>query len=846
MPNIFNISAGNNFLSVLRKATKEVFGLNEIELARSLFILPSKRAAAEFAKEIIAGSDKQIAIIPKIIAIGEIDAEDFTNENNLKKIGNIERKIITAKLIHDYFAKSEKPISHKLSSRLASSVLSLIDDIETYKINAENLANIVPHELAEHWNLTLDFLKFILEQYPKILAERNLINPAKYRNIEIENFTKNLEENKYTSVFICGTTGSIPATRELIKKILSFKNGYLILPALDQNLPEDLWNKIGKDGFENHHQATIKSLLNFLNCKDRSEIKNLGESFESEKTSSEIFAPLEENSNNLQKNTQKKFNLNIKTLTASNIFNEAKLCGIAIRKNLAENKKVALITNNSELINYTKQILKIWNVNIDDSTGQPFTTLPLFKLITDLSQCLQNNFNINDIFTLLKNPLYKSQNFENFSQIYNDEKKIRSTIDFENPEFKTQKILNEINYIRDFFAKADANFSSDKIIFNAHLNSILEFISQSDEQLLKHEQNSQLKEILNEITSSNSANILIKKDEFLDFLSPLILDKKYREKYGFTPNISIVSPIEARLLNFDTIILGDVNFGSWPRQYQNIWMNRSMMKEFEMPTKNITESLSSHDFYSLIHAGDVYISRHTTSDNSTTTPSPLLSRILMFLEAANINPTSIEDAEISNWLEIMEGERDEKNIAIPVAPKASFAEKPQKLSVTKIEKLFSNPYEIYAREILKLRKLPELYETLQARDIGSLIHKVVEEFVIFHKNKIENILQENFINIANKYLANLTKSETYYYQIFIEDLAKYFCEVEKNRIQNLKENYNEIEGEYNIPLGKLIFKLTAKADRILVYNNNEVEILDYKTGNPPSDSDIKKLKFFSK
>ena len=51
---------------------------------------------------------------------------------------------------------------------------------------AGGLADIVPEQLASHWQLTLDFLRIVTDFWPTILAEENCVDPALRRNRLLE------------------------------------------------------------------------------------------------------------------------------------------------------------------------------------------------------------------------------------------------------------------------------------------------------------------------------------------------------------------------------------------------------------------------------------------------------------------------------------------------------------------------------------------------------------------------------------------------------------------------------------------------------------------------------------
>jgi ATP-dependent helicase/nuclease subunit B len=49
----------------------------------------------------------------------------------------------------------------------------------------------------------------------------------------------------------------------------------------------------------------------------------------------------------------------------------------------------------------------------------------------------------------------------------------------------------------------------------------------------------------------------------------------------------------------------------------------------------------------------------------------------------------------------------------------------------------------------------------------------------------------------------------------------------------------EIQGRHEMPMGDGVFTLTGRADRIEVGTDGRITVLDYKTGRPPSESQVR-------
>src|SRR5690606_22024731 len=112
------------------------------------------------------------------------------------------------------------------AASLARELGRLIDMVETEGASLDRLPDLVPEPFSEHWQQTLEFLKIVLDWWPKHLAERGLTSPMDRRNRLILAEAERLAANPPTApVIVAGVTGSIPATAELMQVVLGLQNG---------------------------------------------------------------------------------------------------------------------------------------------------------------------------------------------------------------------------------------------------------------------------------------------------------------------------------------------------------------------------------------------------------------------------------------------------------------------------------------------------------------------------------------------------------------------------------------------------------------------------------------------
>ena len=176
----------------------------------------------------------------------------------------------------------------------------------------------------------------------------------------------------------------------------------------------------------------------------------------------------------------------------------------------------------------------------------------------------------------------------------------------------------------------------------------------------------------------------------------------------------------------------------------------------------------------------------------------------------------------------------------PVPPPEAM---PRKLPVTQVELLVRDAYAVYARYVLGLRPLEPLGRRPDARERGEVLHKVLEAFLKATPDwpGPEEALAR-LISGADEMLAaypvppDLRRA----WRGRIGRFAEWFIREEERRRADGRPLKPEREGSIDLPVGAEVFTLTARTDRIDALNDGRGGVIyDYKSGNPPSEKQIK-------
>jgi len=274
-PRLFSIPSGTPFLPAFAKALLEgrlIEGFpgnpaDPLALASATIYVPTRRAARALRSVIVDMNPAKSAILPAIRPLGDVDEDAaFFNAGAAgvfdlnPPIAKAERLLLLARLIRPWreslpahvralFGVDDVSVPATTADAiwLARDLAGLMDQVETDGAKWSELATIAPDDLADWWRVTLGFLDIVTKLWPDILAERKLSNPAAHRNELIWGEVARLRDNPPPGpVIAAGSTGSIPATAELVSVIAHLPNGAVVLPGLDRDLDDDAWKMLGE------------------------------------------------------------------------------------------------------------------------------------------------------------------------------------------------------------------------------------------------------------------------------------------------------------------------------------------------------------------------------------------------------------------------------------------------------------------------------------------------------------------------------------------------------------------------------------------------------------------------
>jgi len=315
--------------------------------------------------------------------------------------------------------------------------------------------------------------------------------------------------------------------------------------------------------------------------------------------------------------------------------------------------------------------------------------------------------------------------------------------------------------------------------------------------------------------------------------------------------LQIMGLLETRSLDFDKVVILCANEGTLPSSsFQQSFIPYIIRRGFGMSLPADRDSVTAYHFYRLLQrASDIHIFYDTEgSDFSEGEMSRFILQLLYEVSSKTDNNTEIVHKIVTARL----AETDEQPIVISKTSGmlAEFREKlrvsKQGLSASALSSYINCKLQFYFRYIAHIRELDEISEIPGPDVFGKLLHEAIKNLYDGQAGMSESSFNdiergmEPAVSQAEKKIYNdsqETKSGFYMlnHQIILK-LIKKVLQLDKQRVP-FEILGLEVEVKANLRTG---FPVSGIIDRIQK-KSGIIEILDYKTGQAETTSDMKKL-----
>ena len=867
-------------------------------LAREVFLDTSGGKAAILPRIAAIGDIDEDEIVFADAATGALASAALDLQETVTPL---ERRLVLARLIGEWAASralhgaqgtplvANTPAS---AFALADDLARLMDDMTTREVTWDQLDGVVREthvELDEYWKLSFEFLKIIGEKWPQYLEDRNLIEPVKRRDRLINAEAERLKKSN-APVIAAGSTGSMPATAKLLATIAELPHGAVVLPGLDKNLDDESWRAISESSDSKmpgvgHPQFAMQALLARIGIV-RGDVEDLCTPLGHASFISEAMRPAGTTDLWRKRLEVADFSAeadaamsNLSMVEAGNAEEEALAAAVALREaTQTSDKTVALVTPDRALARRVLAALERWKITADDSGGDRLSDTPAGVFARLAVQTSLGGVAPVPLLALLKHQMFRLGATER------DHGRAIAALEraiLRGPRPKAGS-AGLAHALATYQAERDSMHGNDprKLVTDSQLEAATAFVTElatafapleklprGDHKLAdlagRHRDlvvtlsrdsagvidgfagadGIKLSALFEELTATPAASELpIAVADYVEMFQAIAATSTVRMRENTNVRVRIFGPLEARLQSMDRVVLGGLNEGTWPPETRSDpWLSRPMRQRLGFNLPELRVGLAAHDFAQALGIPEVIVTRAAKVAGAPAVTSRFVQRIAALAGEKRWKAALGRGEKYLHLARALDDPRAPPEPVPRPEPKPPLATRPDRLSVTDIENWLRDPYTIYAKHVLRLFPLDVVDTAPGAADRGSVIHEAIGDFTRKFAQTLPADPERELTAFGEKsfaWLQDFPEARAFWWPRFL-NIAHWFADWERKRRPSLATVYGEIRGELKIPLGTRSFTLSARADRIERLSSGSYAILDYKTGAPPTEPQVR-------
>lgn len=849
----------------------------KIPLVDYRVLLPTRRAVRALRTAFAARGGA--LLLPQMAPLGDMDAEalafaEAANGTVVQQappaIDAWERRLLLLQLVQRYDAK----LAAAGAWQLADALSGLLDAMQMQQVPASALQHIVPAELAAHWQRILELLHIITAVWPDILAERGLVDPVtRHQHIVARQIALWQSAPPATPVIAAGSTASLPATADLLEAITRLPLGCVILPGLDQAMPEAIWEQLATA--PTHPQHMMQQWLQRCAVPRRAvavwpygaadagaRVRALQTAF--------LPAAATDQWRALGGSADASAFDGLNLLAAETQAEEAAIIALKLRSVLAQPGRTAmLVTRDRQLAARVARDLRRWSIRIDDSAGASLALTALGRFFLLMLAAVRAEATPVDWLALLKHPLTglglppahcRAAARSTEMQFWRgrqgggtpmQQRALLPDADVAEADRATIAALlaalgNALQPLHEQLGKDDATLAD---LFAAQLQAA-EQLAATDaqsgaERLWAGAEGEAAATLFAALNNRAARTTTCRGADYPALLRAWLDETVVRPDGALPPRLTILGPLEARLQSADCIILAGLNEGVWPSATAaDPWLSRPMRQDCGLPAAERAVGQAAHDFVQLASRGAVWLTYARKREGQPQAPSRFLLRLTTLCAAVGFDARRLApDAAWAAWARQLDAPLAAEPIPMPPPrPCPPVALRPKRFAVTEIGDWRCNPYGFYAKHVLRLRALEPLAPDLGQSDFGTLAHRLLEEGLRDLQSwpgvdAATASLQQMGTTALAAYRAAPALRATWAAQW--AQIAPWVAQMEDERRQaGWRPVALEVKTEMPLAVAGLQHVLVGRVDRI-DSGPEGYAVIDYKTGSVPSGGQVK-------
>jgi ATP-dependent helicase/nuclease subunit B len=896
---IFIIPAHQRFLPALAEGLLAQTPRDDpAVLASYTLLLPTRRAARALREAFLNAAGGRALLLPRMRALPGLSVEE-ADELALPAlldlppaVAPLTRQAVLSRIVLGIPRRFGGPLGAEQAWLLAGELATLFDEIAFEEADLDlietadpadfaaswlaRLDGLVPDKLAVHWQITTKLLQAVVRDWNGWLHNQRLMDLGLARVRALIAQRRALEAAPPREKLIAagiGAGGTIPAATALLRCIANLPNGALVLQGMAEPITPSLSDAIRRA--PSHPFAGQLKLLADLGVDPNAPrpwtaTDHAGAPADRAVMLAQSLRPAEGLDIWAARDAPRwqAALAGMNRLEAADAQQEAAAIALLLREAMeVPGKRAALITPDRDLARRVAAELARHGITADDSAGAPLADAPASAFLRLIARMVADGFAPAPLLAGLKHPLC-SAGMERGAWLDAVRALERKCLRGPRPapgldalraalppgDTALLGLLDALqSALGDFTALPPSPARPPADLLALHLaaaealaatpdvpGGLRLYAGEEGEALARHL--AALAEALVEVPPIKPAEWPAAFDAML--AGPIAPPFRTRRDAAAHPRIAILGLLEARLQHFDRVILGALEENIWPQATEpGPWMSRPMRARFGLPAPEARIGRVAADFFhAASHAGELVLSSARKRGGAPSVPTRWLTRLETFLKGQG--EIKIPASDAARWAAALDAPEGTPQPWGRPAPRPPVAVRPRRLSVSDATQLIADPYAFYAKRILRLQALDDLDADIGAREYGTLVHHAMRFFLAglgtgwpgaeaaraLWAQACAEALQKESVHpgVLAFWGPRMTRMGEFV-----------IAEEEKLRAQNgLLRCLTEHEGRVTLEVAGGDVEILAKADRLDELSGGGWRVLDYKTGQVPTEKKV--------
>jgi len=862
-PRVFGLPPGADFPALLVDGLlARLHGQPPEALARVTLFLNTARIRRRVQERFAA---RRAGFLPKLRLITELAADPLLAGPG-QPLSSLGRRLELAVLIDRLLVADPSLAPRSALFDLADSLAGLMDEMRGEGVGPATLAALDVSGHSAHWARAQRFIA-LAEGF---FGEDARPDAETRQRRAVQNLIARWQaQPPMGPVIIAGSTGSRGTTAMLMRAVARLPQGAVVLPGFDFDLPAGLWTGM-EDALvhEAHPQFRLAGLLRALDLT-RADVAPWTDAPAPDPARNRLVslalrpAPVTDqwiaDGPGLGDLTEATAELTL--IEAPSPRAEAAAVALALREAVEQGVSACLVASDRNLTRRVAAMLDRWGIRPDDSAGQPLQQTAPGRFLRLVAGAMAGPVTVDRLLSLLKHPLAHSGQDRGPHLLLTRELELH--LRRRGPAFPDAAFLRAWAEARPepgaarWGAAMAATLEDATALPRAPLPEMVAHhlalaerlargpLAEGSGALWEREAGEKALSVMQALVAEAPTRLVLTAPDYAPLLAAVLAREEARSAILADPRVQILGVQEARIQGAGLVVLGGLNEGAWPETpAADPWLNRRLRRDAGLLLPERKVGLSAHDFQMAVAGPRVILTRAQRDAEAETVPSRWLNRLVNLMSGlpGTNGPQALAQMRErgAHYLRLAEALDAPLPGMAPTprpSPRPPVAARPRRLSITQVERLISNPYDIYAEEVLRLRALNPLRPEADHRLRGEVVHRVLENFL-----RIDPLPQDpaEAADLLLTITARVLEGEVPWPVARADWLARMrrialpFAEA----VLRSDSRPVLLEERAELRLNSLDFSLTGKPDRIDLLPDGSLHVIDYKTGEPPSKKDM--------